>query len=85
MKHRILTISREFGSGGRTIGKQTAEQLKIPCYDKQLIQQIAQESGFAEEYVKSVDESYESLAASVFSTRAMGPPTWIIFGEFSVK
>lgn len=73
MKHRILTISREFGSGGRTIGKQTAEQLKIPCYDKQLIQQIAQESGFAEEYVKSVDESYESLAASVFSTRAMGP------------
>ncbi len=33
-KHRIVTISREFGSGGRTIGKKLAEELKIPCYEK---------------------------------------------------
>lgn len=33
MKNRIITISREFGSGGRTIGKKTAEELSIPCYD----------------------------------------------------
>ena len=32
MKNRIITISREFGSGGRTIGKRTAEALGIPCY-----------------------------------------------------
>lgn len=38
MKHRIITISREFGSGGRTIGKKTAEQLGLPCYDSELIQ-----------------------------------------------
>ena len=33
MKNRIITISREFGSGGRTIGKKVAEELHIPCYD----------------------------------------------------
>ena len=33
MKNRIITISREFGSGGRTIGKKVAEKLGIPCYD----------------------------------------------------
>ena len=32
MKNRIITISREFGSGGRTIGKNTAKELGIPCY-----------------------------------------------------
>lgn len=73
MKNHILTISREFGSGGRTIGKQAAEQLQIPCYDSQLIQQIAQESGFAEDYVRSAEESTPGIVTSVFSTRAMGP------------
>ena len=45
MKNRIITISREFGSGGRTIGKMAAESLNIPCYDSQLIEKIAAESG----------------------------------------
>ena len=48
MKNRIITISREFGSGGRTIGKEVADMLGIPCYDSELIHQIAQESGFAD-------------------------------------
>ena len=38
MKHSIITISREFGSGGRTIGKKVAEALGISCYDNELIQ-----------------------------------------------
>ena len=37
MKNRVITISREFGSGGRTIGKKVAEYLSIPCYDSELI------------------------------------------------
>jgi shikimate kinase len=41
MGNRIITISREFGSGGRTIGKQLANKLSIPCYDAELIEQIA--------------------------------------------
>ena len=56
MKNRVITISREFGSGGRTIGKKTAEKLNIPCYDSQLIQKIAVESGFNEEYIKEAGE-----------------------------
>lgn len=73
MKHRIITISREFGSGGRTIGKKVADKLGIPCYDSELIHQLAQQSGFTESYVEDAGEhaprDYMSLA---FSTRAFG-------------
>ena len=55
--NRIITIIREFGSGGRTIGRQVAEALGIPCYDSEIIEKIAEESGFAREYVASRDES----------------------------
>jgi cytidylate kinase len=56
MKNRIITISREFGSGGRTIGKETAEQLGIPCYDRAIIERLAAESGFTEDYVQEQGE-----------------------------
>lgn len=74
-KHRIVTISREFGSGGRTIGKKLAEELKIPCYDSELIHEIARQSGFAEAYVQRVEKSSPTgWAASLFSSnRAFGP------------
>ena len=39
---KIITISREFGSGGRTIGKEVADKLGIPCYDKDLIEELAE-------------------------------------------
>ena len=51
MKNRIITISREFGSGGRTIGRETAEKLGIPCYDHELIDKIAEKTGFAKGYI----------------------------------
>lgn len=74
MKNRIITISREFGSGGRTIGKKVAEQLGIPCYDSELIHQIAQESGFAESYIKDAGEYAPSgFMASLLSNRSFGP------------
>ena len=57
MKNRILIISREFGSGGRTVGKTVAQRLRIPCYDSELIQKIAEESGFTEGYVARREES----------------------------
>lgn len=56
MKKRIITISREFGSGGRTVGKQAAQKLSIPCYDQELIEKIAEESGFAPAYIKEQGE-----------------------------
>ena len=74
MKNRIVTISREFGSGGRTVGKLLAQELGIPCYDSELIQKIAEKSGFTENYVRKADESASSgFLASAFSTRAFGP------------
>ena len=69
--NKIITISREFGSGGRTIGKLTAQQLGIPCYDAQLIQKIAEESGFSAEYIQHEDESAGRLDP-LFSSRVMG-------------
>ncbi len=56
MEKRIITISREFGSGGRTIGKLVAEHLGIQCYDAELIQKLAAESGFDENYIKEAGE-----------------------------
>ena len=51
MKNRIVTISREFGSGGRTIGKMVAERLNIPCYDQELVEKIAEQTGYNSVYV----------------------------------
>ena len=44
---KIITISREFGSRGRLIGKRLAEKLDVPFYDKQLLDRIAEESSSA--------------------------------------
>lgn len=51
MDSRIITISREIGSGGHTIGRLAAERLGIPCYDQELIEKVAQESGLSQEYI----------------------------------
>ena len=52
MAKRIITISREFGSGGRFIGEEVAKKLEIAYYDKNIISQIAEESGLSPEYVQ---------------------------------
>lgn len=72
MKNRIITISREFGSGGRTIGRLTAKKLGIPCYDQELIEKIAEKSGFAKEYTeeKSEDAPHGSWFANAFTDRS---------------
>lgn len=74
MKNRVITISREFGSGGRTIGKKVAEKLGIPCYDSEIIQKITEETGYAPEYVKEAGEyASGSFLSSAFSNRTFGP------------
>ena len=52
MAMRIITISREFGSGGRFIGEEVAKKLGISYYDKDIIGQIAEQSGFSPEYIR---------------------------------
>ena len=56
MKKRIITISREFGSGGRFIGEEVAKKLGIAYYDKNIINQIAEESGLSPEYIQESAE-----------------------------
>lgn len=65
MEKKIITISREFGSGGRTIGHLVAEQLGIPFYDGKLVEEIATHSGFAPKFVE--EHSEHSPSRSVFS------------------
>lgn len=54
--NKIITISREFGSGGREIGKRLADELKLSYYDKEIITKIAKETGMSEEYIKNISE-----------------------------
>ena len=52
----IITIGRQFGSGGREIGEMVAEHFGIKCYDKELLSRAAKESGFCEEMIQNHDE-----------------------------
>ena len=84
--NRIITISREFGSGGRTVGKKVAEKLGIPCYDSELIRKIAEESGFAENYVKEAGEyTPGGFLSSALSNRAFGPTNEDILWEIQCR
>ena len=56
MQKKIVTISRQYGSGGRYIGKKLSEKLGIPCYDEKLIDMVAKESGFAQDFVAEKGE-----------------------------
>jgi len=52
----IITIARQYGSGGRYIGKMVAEQLGIPFYDKELVERAAEESGISKDLFEHADE-----------------------------
>ena len=56
MAKRIITISREFGSGGRFIGEEVAKKFGIAYYDKNIISQIAEKSGLSPEYIQESAE-----------------------------
>lgn len=53
---RIITIGREFGSGGRELGRRLAEELGIEYYDREILAQIAKRTSLAEEYIQNVVE-----------------------------
>ena len=71
MAKRIITISREFGSGGRFIGEEVAKKLGIAYYDKNIIGQIAEKSGLSPEYIQENAElsPKKGLFAYSFSGR----------------
>ena len=71
MTKRIITISREFGSGGRFIGEEVAKKLGVVYYDKDIIGQIAEQSGLSPEYIQEKAElsPKKGLFAYAFSGR----------------
>ena len=54
--NRIITISREFGSGGREIGKRLADELGFSYYDREIITEVAKETEMAEKYIQNISE-----------------------------
>ncbi len=68
-KKIIITIARQYGSGGREIGERVAELLGIPLYDKEIITDAAAKGSLDEDVIKKVDES---AANSLLYTLAMG-------------
>ena len=74
MEKKIITISREFGSGGRTIGRKVAEALGIPFYDKELVDQVALESGFAPKFVEEHGEHAPGLSRLAYAFAPQGVP-----------
>lgn len=72
MTNTVITIARQYGSGGREIGREVAKRLGVPCLDKEIIAQTMRESGFSEELVQKADEkatnnlAYSMMMGSYF-------------------
>lgn len=69
MSKSVITVSRQFGSGGRTIGRLLSERLGVPFYDKELVQQVADETGLDTAFIEekgelSPSKSFFSFAVS---------------------
>jgi cytidylate kinase len=74
MRKRIMTISRQFGSGGRSIGREAANALGIAYYDRELIEKVAKKTGFSPEFIADRGEYSPSsnLFAYSFVDRSIG-------------
>ena len=76
-KKKLITISREFGSGGRLIGQKLADRLGVPYYDKLLLDRIAEESGFSKEMMEDAEKkaknSFLYSLASAMGAGESGP------------
>ncbi len=91
-KNTIITIGRQFCSGGSEIGKKLSDKLEIPYYDKAIMEHAAEEHGFSEEYVKEFEEKHSnsflySLSAysyenSVAGNATVSPSLQIVLSQF---
>lgn len=72
---RIITIGREFGSGGREVGRRLAERLNIAYYDREIIDELMKRTQLAESYVLQVEESRPLPLLPITTARTFGIPT----------
>ena len=71
----IITISREFGSGGRSIGRLVAEKLGYRFYDRELVEKVAQRSGFSPEFIEESGEYANARSSLLFTLATAGQHT----------
>lgn len=83
MSNKIITISRAFGSGGRTIGREVAKRLNIPFYDKELVQKVAEESGFHADFIEEAGE-YAPVTNSFLFNIAVSPNPMAMMNTMSM-
>ncbi len=87
--YTIITIGREFGSGGREVGMQLAKKLGIKCYDKEIIAEVAKETDFNEEFIEQNDEKKPDLwnlipSMTINSGEYQSPELKIFMAQFAV-
>ncbi len=69
----VITIGREYGSGGRYVAKELAKKLNIKYYDNDLLLEVAKQNGFGENYVKENDEKKEIFWSGFLSNGMLDP------------
>ncbi len=80
----VITISRQFGSGGRLIGKMLARKLGIPFYDKEIIEQASEKSGLAQEFIKENEQKRKGISSYAIPTSAWGG-AWSNFDNLEAR
>ncbi|MCL2864374.1 MAG: cytidylate kinase-like family protein [Lachnospiraceae bacterium] len=78
MKNMVVTIARQYGSGGKTIGEMLANDLGIPCYGRQIIKFASEDSGISEQIFSRFDEKldmslFKKLTKNIYSGRLLSP------------
>ena len=76
MSNYVISISREFGSGGRLIGKKLAAKLGIPCYDRTIIQKTAEKSGLSPDFIARAEERARSRFHLTIAPIGIGAPSF---------
>ena len=75
---KIITISREFGSGGRELGKRIADALGIPCYDHQIIDMVAEKTKLNKDFVASMSEKDIQIFYPTTIAHGFGSPSYAV-------
>ena len=84
--HKIITIGRQFGSGGREFGKRLADELGCPYYDREIMEEIAKRTELAEEYVHRIVEQRPDFHFPITVGRSFhsGAPEYLMHQQASV-
>lgn len=86
MEHTVITVGRQFGSGGRIVAQQVAEALHVPFYDKGIIDMAAKETGLSEEFIRQAEQKKTSsfLYNLYMSTQSLPVSDQVFIAESEV-